>query len=168
MKWSKNELFQNADSVLTFEEEIVYEAALFKNLDRLSKILDVTVIGEGRFDSSAQRFVVDFTIFATVVVPCAITLEDVIVPLEIKATEVFTFEKSDDEDVHVVKGEMVELFEIVFQTILMETPIKVVKPGLIEYPKGEGWEVMKEEDYKKSKEKTIDPRLAKLKEYIPQ
>ena len=47
----------------------------------------------------------------------------------------------------------------------MEVPLKVVKEGIKEYPKGDGWEVVKEEDYTKSKKDDIDPRLAKLKEF---
>ena len=50
----------------------------------------------------------------------------------------------------------------------MEVPLKVVKPGNITYPKGDGWEVMKEEDYRKEEKPAMDPRLAKLKEFKPQ
>ena len=48
---------------------------------------------------------------------------------------------------------------------MMEVPLKIVKEGLTQYPKGDGWEVVKEEDYIKEKSKEIDPRLAKLKEF---
>ncbi|MBV1708810.1 MAG: DUF177 domain-containing protein [Erysipelothrix sp.] len=91
-------------------------------------------------------------------------------PLDTTAAEVFSFEKSDneDEDVEVVKGDVIELFELVYQLILMEAPLKVVKPDLKEYPKGDGWEVIKEEDYVAAKKSEIDPRLAKLKDYNPQ
>ena len=47
--------------------------------------------------------------------------------------------------------------------ILMEVPLKVVKEGLIEYPKGNGWEVVRESD--QVEERPIDPRLAKLKDF---
>mgnify|MGYP003271358823 FL=1 len=77
----------------------------------------------------------------------------------------FSFEKTDDEDVHEVKGDVVELLPVIFQLIVMEVPLKIVKEGLTQYPKGDGWEVVKEEDYIKEKSKEIDPRLAKLKEF---
>ena len=35
---------------------------------------------------------------------------------------------------------------------------------LTEYPKGDGWLVMSEEDYLEEKSREIDPRLAKLKD----
>ena len=97
------------------------------------------------------------------IVPCSITLEDVEYDFHTKSLEVFSFDKVDDEDVHEVKGDVVELLPVVFQLILMEVPLKVVKKGLKQYPKGDGWEVVKEEDYKKSEKKDIDPRLDKLK-----
>ena len=77
----------------------------------------------------------------------------------------FSFDKTNDEDVHEVKGDVVELLPVIFQLILMEVPLKVVKKGLKQYPKGDGWEVVKEEDYELSKKDEIDPRLAKLKEF---
>lgn len=170
MKWSKTELYQHADEVLPFEEQIQFGVGAFQHSDRLRDVRDVVVKGEGRYDSNCNRFVVNFSIQGTMVVPCAVTLEDVIVPLETTATEVFSFVPSENEseDVEVVKGDVIELFELVYQLILMEVPLKVVKPDLKEYPKGDGWEVIKEEDYDALKKSEIDPRLAKLKDYNPQ
>lgn len=168
MKWSKTELYQHADEVLDFDEQLTFDKSAYAQIDRLRDIQDVRVQGEGRYDSTCQRFVVNMTIHGTMVVPCAITLEDVLVPLKTTATEVFAFEKSDEEDVHVVKGDVIELFDLVFQLILLEVPFKVVKPGLKDYPKGEGWEVMPEKQYRALKKSQEDPRLAKLKEYKPQ
>ena len=42
---------------------------------------------------------------------------------------------------------------------------RLLKEGIKEYPKGNGWEVIREEDYIKSKKDEIDPRLAKLREF---
>lgn len=50
----------------------------------------------------------------------------------------------------------------------MDIPLKVVKPGVIDYPKGDGWEVISEETYQKEKKRNIDPRLSILKDYKPQ
>lgn len=66
---------------------------------------------------------------------------------------------------HEAKGDIVELYPVLFQLIMMEIPYKVVKEGLTDYPKGKGWEVVREEDLIASKEKAIDPRLAKLRDF---
>ena len=77
--------------------------------------------------------------------------------------EAFAFTKCDD-DVHEAKGDVIELLPVIFQLILMEVPLKIVKEGAV-YPKGNGWEVMREETWQREKSSEIDPRLAKLKEF---
>ena len=57
------------------------------------------------------------------------------------------------------------MLPVIFQQILIEIPLKVVKPEIKEYPKGDGWKVIREEDLKAEKEREIDPRLAKLREF---
>ncbi len=98
------------------------------------------------------------------ILPCSVTNEDVDYAFHTQSLEEFAFEKLTDEDVHISKGDVVELMPVIFQLILMEIPLKVVKEN-VQYPRGKGWEVMKEEDYQKSKKDEIDPRLAKLKEF---
>ena len=100
------------------------------------------------------------------VVPCSITNEDVDYPFHTEGSQVFAFHKvSKDSDIIETKGDIVELMPVIFQTIILEVPLKVVKEGLKEYPKGDGWEVIREEDYIKAKKDEIDPRLAKLREF---
>ena len=134
-------------------------------MNQIRGLQDVTVSGNVHYDTASERVFADLDIEGVMIVPCSITLEDVEYDFHTKSLEVFSFDKVDDEDVHEVKGDVVELLPVVFQLILMEVPLKVVKKGLKQYPKGDGWEVVKEEDYKKSKKKDIDPRLAKLKEF---
>ena len=54
---------------------------------------------------------------------------------------------------------------MIFQLIVMEVPLKNCEGRTDTVSKGDGWEVVKEEDYIKEKSKEIDPRLAKLKEF---
>ena len=167
MKWSHSELERLEDKQLEFNETISFAPESLERIERLRDLKDVHIVGKGYFDQITQRFYVDMHITGAMVVPCAITLDDIHLPLDFTAFEIFSFVKvEDDEAVNEVQGEYLDLLPILFQLILMEVPWKVVKEGLTEYPKGEGWEVIREEDFNK-KEKGIDPRLAKLKEFIP-
>ena len=94
--------------------------------------------------------------------PCAITLEDVEVPFNISEDTELVFEEK--EDAYLVENQL-DIKDFILAFILPEVPIKVVKNGKIEYPRGDGWRVMTEETYRRLKEEEIDPRLAKLKEY---
>ena len=165
MRWSKAELLQAKDGVIIIEDTISFEPEVFAKMHQIRGLQDVTVSGNIHYDTESDRVFADLDISGVMIVPCSITLEDVEYDFHTKSLEVFSFEKSDDEDVHEVKGDVVELLPVIFQLILMEVPLKVVKKGLKQYPKGDGWEVVKEEDYEKAKSDEIDPRLAKLKEF---
>ena len=165
MKWSRAQLLQAENCTIYFDETIDFGPEIFAKMNQIRGLQDVTVSGNIHYDTASERVFADLDIEGVMIVPCSITLEDVEYDFHTKSLEVFSFDKVDDEDVHEVKGDVVELLPVVFQLILMEVPLKVVKKGLKQYPKGDGWEVVKEEDYKKSKKDDIDPRLAKLKEF---
>lgn len=165
MKWSKLELLQAKNDTIEFEDTIDFEPAVFYKMHQIRGLQDVTVSGNIHYDASIERIFADLDIEGVMIVPCSITLEDIEYDFHTKSLEVFSFDKTDDEDVHEVKGDVVELLPVIFQLILMEVPLKIVKKGLMQYPKGDGWEVVKEEDYIKAKSDEIDPRLAKLKEF---
>lgn len=160
-----NKFIQAKDGVINIEDTISFEPEVFAKMHQIRGLQDVTVSGNIHYDTESDRVFADLDISGVMIVPCSITLEDVEYDFHTKSLEVFSFEKSDDEDVHEVKGDVVELLPVIFQLILMEVPLKVVKKGLKQYPKGDGWEVVKEEDYEKAKSDEIDPRLAKLKEF---
>lgn len=165
MKWSRAQLLQAENCTIYFDETIDFGPEIFAKMNQIRGLQDVTVSGNVHYDTASERVFADLDIEGVMIVPCSITLEDVEYDFHTKSLEVFSFDKVDDEDVHEVKGDVVELLPVVFQLILMEVPLKVVKKGLKQYPKGDGWEVVKEEDYTKSKKDDIDPRLAKLKEF---
>ena len=165
MKWSRAQLLQAENCTIYFDETIDFGPEIFAKMNQIRGLQDVTVSGNVHYDTASERVFADLDIEGVMIVPCSITLEDVEYDFHTKSLEVFSFDKVDDEDVHEVKGDVVELLPVVFQLILMEVPLKVVKKGLKQYPKGDGWEVVKEEDYELSKKDEIDPRLAKLKEF---
>ena len=144
MKWSRMELLQAKDATIEFDEMIRFEPEVFSKMHQIRGLQDVTVSGNVHYEASSERVFADLDIEGVMIVPCSITLEDV---------------------EYDFQGDVVELLPVIFQLIVMEVPLKIVKEGLTQYPKGDGWEVVKEEDYIKEKSKEIDPRLAKLKEF---
>lgn len=147
-----------------FEEEISFDLHHLNKMDRLRDLHNVIVKGEGHYDCSSQRFEVDLNLAGDMIVPCAVTLEDVVVPFEITSHEIFSFQNEEDEEIHSCKKDFLELYPVIFQLIMAEVPLKVVKEDAA-YPKGDGWEVLSEEEYRIRSLKEIDPRLAKLKEF---
>ena len=167
MKWSKTEILRSADKALVLDEEITFSPATFDGNDRLRKLEKVHVTASGLWDGNQNVLRVHLDVSGVMVVPCAITDEDVLVEFKTEDDPVFSFGKTDDEEAIEVKGDTVELMPVVYPLIMMEIPLKVVKPGLKDYPKGDGWEVLTEEEYLREKQSQIDPRLAKLRDYKP-
>jgi len=167
VKWSKTEILRSADKALVLDEEIAFSPATFDGNDRLRKLEKVHVTASGLWDGNQNVLRVHLEVSGVMVVPCAITDEDVLVEFKTEDDPVFSFGKTDDEEAIEVKGDTVELMPVVYPLIMMEIPLKVVKPGLKDYPKGDGWEVLTEEEYLREKQSQIDPRLAKLRDYKP-
>lgn len=159
-------MLQAENNTIVFDDQIEFEEAALTKVSHLRKLRNVTVSGDIHLDLSSDLAIANIIVEGTMVVPCAITCEDVDVDFSTSSTEVYAFDKSKAvDDIHETKKDIVELYPAIFQLIIMEIPYKVVKPGLKEYPKGKGWEVVREEDFKAEKKHEIDPRLAKLKEF---
>lgn len=166
LKWTKSELLQAKDCTIEFEETITFANEAIARIHHLRKLQNVTVSGNIHYDYSSDLAIANLDIDGSMVLPCSITLEDVDYPFHVNSTEVYAFHKvNEDDEMHEAKGDIVELYPVLFQLIMMEVPYKVVKEGLTDYPKGKGWEVVREEDLIASKEKVIDPRLAKLRDF---
>ena len=79
----------------------------------------------------------------------------------------FAFYKPDeDEDVVEARKNVADLTSVIFQEIMMAIPMRVVKEGAKMKTSGLGWKVMDESEVVAKEEDTIDPRLAKLKDYF--
>ena len=167
MKWNRNWLVKQKNGKFDFEETITFPKEMFYNLSRINDLKDVEVTGSGNFNSSEERLYVTYHVQGTMVVPCAISLEDVDYPFSIDTDVVFAFYKpEDDEDVVEARKDVANLTSVIFQEIMMAIPMRVVKEGAKMKTSGSGWKVMDESEVVAKEEDTIDPRLAKLKDYF--
>ena len=156
MRYSKADFLQAENNTIALDEDISFEPEAFARMHHIRSVPRVHVSGEIHYDVVSERVYADLSVTGVMIVPCSITLEDVEVEFHSESSEQFSFVKSEDA---------VELLPVIFQLILMEVPLKAVKPGIGEYPQGKGWKVIREEDLRKEKEQEIDPRLAKLREF---
>ena len=169
MRYSRTDLLQLKGGHLSLDEDLTFADDISSQFPRIRRISDVSVKADGDYRSEEQRLYVNFRISGTVIVGCDVTGEDVEVPIDTEEDAVFSFNKNED-DITIIpaNGQYIELLPEIFRAILLDIPTKVVKPGKIDYPKGDGWEVVSEEVYEQQKKNEADPRLAKLLEYIPQ
>lgn len=166
MKWNLQWLLKQKNGEFTFSDELVFPKEAFLKFNNLLDLKDVYVEGKGCYVQKDQRLYVDMRIKGTMVLPCALTLEEVDYPFETESTEVFSFDKpSPEEDVHEVKKNIVDITPIIFQNIMAEVPLRVVKKGAKVKTEGKGWKIISTEEEVTDQE-VIDPRLAKLKDYF--
>ena len=70
----------------------------------------------------------------------------------------------EDDEIIVVKHDSIDLNPEIFETVLLEAPISISRLPRDQYPKGDGWQLLSDQDPQED-EDTIDPRWAKLSEF---
>lgn len=167
LKWNLQWIVKQKDGCFDFDETLTFPVEMFHNLSQINGLKDVHVYGQGRLDTKNRQLYVDFKVKGQMILPCAVSLEDVDYPFDIESSATFAFYKpSVDEDVIEAKRDTADLTPVVFQEIMMDVPMRVVKEGATLKTKGNGWKVLSENDVVDEEEEHIDPRLAKLKDYF--
>lgn len=164
MKFSKRDLAGLSNGHLVFHDEPSFDENDLKEYPRIRKVLSVKADGKGEYDVSDGHLYLNLKITGEIVVPCDVTWDDVILPYDIDEDVELVFGNSDDPDVYPVNSNVLDTDPVVLRLIYQDIPLKVVRDGILDYPKGDGWEVIREEDYVRSKENKTDPRMEKLKE----
>lgn len=166
MKWDKQWIMKQPSYTFDFLEEITFSQAAIDSL-KLINLKDIIVSGHGQLVKNGNRLIVDVNVKGVMILACALTLENVEYPFNINSCEVFSFVKvhNEEEDIHEVKKDVVDITPIVFQHIMLEVPSRVIKEGATFKNEGKGWKVINEKE-DLDQEDLIDPRLAKLKDYF--
>lgn len=146
MKWTLGQLAK-------IEKPIVvnYELNLSENLDKMPDVKAISMVkisGEG-YELGFDEYVFSLDVKCELTMVCAISLEDVIYPLEFHTDEIFKTENNDGDDVNLVTN-VIDLDQVILSNIIMRIPMKVVKEGA----------TYKEEV---EKEEYINPAFADLK-----
>ena len=106
--------------------EDLYQKVGIKHMDK------VMVNGKITIDYD-ENIVLDLILNGKMIMPCAISLEDVEVPLNLHINE--TIEEKEEKNDFTL-----DLFDILWENIVLEIPIRVVKKGIQRNDlQGEGW-----------------------------
>ena len=122
---------------LSIDEEVIIPEEYYKNagVRSLSKVKvngDVTVNYE-------ENIELHLNVSGEFIIPCAITLDDVIVPFNTFIEEEIDQNKLNDEF-------FLDLLDVLWENIVLEIPVRVVKEGVkSEDLHGEGWELVTKE-----------------------
>ena len=170
MKWSVQQLQTLRHKGLQLNESVDMSEVL--SVDR--EIRDVTpvhVSGKALFTKESVTFKLQLE--GSMTLPCARTLNDVKHPFTIQAVEIFPLEEwatfeEDDDDVHDLDGQTVNLLPYIQERILLEKPLRVFsdqKAGPAP-EEGPGWQLNVDVEDEQSDETQVDPRLKKLGDFF--
>lgn len=122
---------------LSIDEEVVipeeyYKKAVVRSLSKVKVNGDVTVNYE-------ENIELHLNVSGEFIIPCAITLDDVIVPFNTLIEEEINQNRLNDEF-------FLDLLDVLWENIVLEIPVRVVKEGVkSEDLHGEGWELVTKE-----------------------
>lgn len=154
MKWTLAEL-RKQQFPITIDEEIDYSEYAHR-INDLKSISLVKVTGQG-YEMNDDEYVFSLDIKASLVLQCAVSLEDVDYELSFHVDEVFVKEASEDDlEANVIDGNTIDLLEAIVDDVALNVPMKVVKKGYENFYKSE-----KEED-----EVKINPAFESLKDFF--
>ncbi len=164
MKWNRSDLLKAPSCNVTFDEDVVIDPSAFADNSRINSVRDVHVSGTGFLDDEENRFYAEMHIEGMMLIPDAITGEEIEYPFETDCNEAYAFAETED-DVRVVTDDVIELYPAIVEAIMLEVPLQVTNADSEDYPHGDGWRIISEEDYERERAAETDPRLAKLKEF---
>lgn len=163
MKYTKLDFLNASGHKIEVDETISVIDSDFLHHTQVKSIPSIHIEGSLQFDGSALVFS-DLKLDGVMIVPDSITDEDVEVEFDTESQDTYSFSpvQESDEDIIVVKHDTIDINPAVLQAVLFEAPMSISRLPRDQYPKGEGWQLLSDQD---PKEEKIDPRWEKLKDF---
>lgn len=163
MKFTKKDFLNAKNGIIEIDEWIAVEENNLLHHTQVKSIPEVHVTGTLQFDHRSLVFS-DLDLDGVMIVLDSITMEDLEVAFDTKSQETYSFDpiKENDEDIIVVKKDTVDINPEIFQAIIYEAPMSITRLPRDQYPKGDGWQLLSDQDKEEPK---IDPRWEKLNDF---
>lgn len=157
MQIDLSKLIYNNLYKIPIDKEIIVPDYMLISTD-IRRITPIKV--KGFISKVLEEYELDVKITGTMILSCARTLKDVEYPFDIDINEII--DENRESSVEIIQNRL-DIFPIIWQYILVDVPLRVLAPDAKEQSlEGDGWRLITEDD----KKEVIDPRLAKLKDYI--
>lgn len=163
MKFTKKDFLNAKNGIIEIDEWIAVEENDLLHHTQVKSIPEVHVTGTLQFDHRSLVFS-DLDLDGVMIVLDSITMEDLEVAFDTKSQETYSFDpiKENDEDIIVVKKDTVDINPEIFQAIIYEAPMSITRLPRDQYPNGDGWQLLSDQDKEEPK---IDPRWEKLNDF---
>ena len=134
----------------------------YLNETEIKSLSDIEVLGYLEYVSD-DTILFNIEVKGEMILPCSVTLDDVILPFDISIGEIINLDNKENEEYLKIIDNTIDIMPIIWQNIVVEIPMKVVTPNLVNAKlEGDGWKLLTEEE----KMKKLDPRLQKLRDLL--
>lgn len=149
-------LIMNKESSIEINENIeipieYYKNTDIRNIDKVKVFGNIKKIGDDVFNLSINAK-------GKMILPCALSLEDVDYPFEINIDENVGFDDDFEKNYKIISNTL-DILPILWENIVLEIPSRVVKDNAKIKTEGDGWCLTSEDDFKNNK-------LSDLKELL--
>lgn len=161
-----NRYYLESKKIIHFDQDVILKE------EDIALERDIISVENVHFKGKAQYvsglIILNIEVNAKLVLRSTRTLKPV--PYEINEKEelTLTYTKDDileDSDIILVEGEDFDLYQEILSLIITSIPMKIIAKDDPSYLKGDGWELISEDDYNKKKSENIDPRMEKLLDF---
>ncbi|MDD4036080.1 MAG: YceD family protein [Bacilli bacterium] len=137
-------LINNFTENIEIDEQMNFDSTYISNTD-IRKLDNIKVKGNIT-KSSSHIYHLILNVSGIMVLPCSITLEDVEYPFSINISEILSDLDDIDENYLKINSNIIDISSIIWQNIILEVPIRVVKENKYNATRGEGWKLIEEEN----------------------
>lgn len=126
MRWTLGQL---AKMKMPFDFE--YEIDFTNSLEKLPDVkkISISYIKGTIYSYEFDNYIFSINIKTNLTMQCAVTLEDIEVPLDINCSETFVLSNEDGDDVNIIENDTIDLDDVVLANVILSVPMKVVKEG---------------------------------------
>lgn len=166
VKFTRQDFVSSENGIIEIDEHFSVEDHDQLHHTQVKSIPEVHITGTLQFDGTALVFS-DLDLNGVMIVPDSITLEDIEVEFETTSQTTYSFrpvEPGEQDDIIAIEKNILDLEPEIFQAITLEEPISITNVAREDYPKGDGWQLISDQD--PPEEQEMDPRWAKLNELL--
>lgn len=117
----------------------------------------------GSISYNDDIYTIELTLKGEMILPCAVSLEDVVYPFDIEILETIGEGNTENEDYLEIIDNSIDIMPIIWQNIVVEIPMRITCPKCENVKmEGEGWRLLSEEE----KKMESDSRLDKLRDLL--
>ncbi|MDD2203326.1 MAG: YceD family protein [Bacilli bacterium] len=161
MKINISQMSYDEDDEILIDDVVIFDKNIFNDTE-IRALSEVQVKGKISLEEDSTYSIL-LNVKGEMILPCSISLKDVKYPFDIEIVENIDPNDAESEDYLRIIDNSIDIMPIIWQNIVVEIPMKVVSPDLVDVKlEGDGWKLLTEEE----KMKELDPRLDKLRDLL--